>query len=156
MSRSIQVQFLCASPKYPHLHGFIDATSIRLQGYERVALTLEMVTVPSSRGCRITSRTSRLNSGNSSRKRTPLCESDYSPGFGTEPPPDNPIGEMVWCGFLKGLVVINGIPAGNVPAIECIFVTSNASSKVISGKIVPILCACIVYAVPGEPIRRIL
>jgi len=41
----------------------------------------------SSRGCLITSRTERLNSGSSSRNRTPLCPRDISPGWGKVPPP---------------------------------------------------------------------
>src|SRR5664280_2492009 len=43
----------------------------------------------SSSGCRITSRTVRLNSGSSSRNSTPLCPRDISPGWGKVPPPTN-------------------------------------------------------------------
>ena len=49
-----------------------------------------MVTTPSSNGCRRTSRVWRLNSGNSSKKRTPLCVRLISPGDGVEPPPTRP------------------------------------------------------------------
>src|SRR5216683_3048879 len=42
----------------------------------------EMVTAPSSSGCRITSSTFRWNSGSSSKKSTPLCPSETSPGRG--------------------------------------------------------------------------
>jgi hypothetical protein len=54
-----------------------------------------METVPSSSGCRITSSTLRGNSGNSSKKSTPLCASDTSPGRGIIPPPIRPASEMV-------------------------------------------------------------
>ena len=37
-------------------------------------------------GCRITSSTVRLNSGNSSKNKTPLCANDISPGCGIPPP----------------------------------------------------------------------
>ncbi len=40
-----------------------------------------------SRGCLKTSETPLLNSGNSSKKRTLLQESDISPGCGYDPPP---------------------------------------------------------------------
>jgi hypothetical protein len=36
-----------------------------------------------------------LNSGNSSRKRTPLCARLTSPGLGNVPPPSKPISLMV-------------------------------------------------------------
>jgi hypothetical protein len=52
-----------------------------------VNLALEIVIILSSSGCIRTSRTVLLNSGSSSRKRTPLCESDISPGCGNVPPP---------------------------------------------------------------------
>jgi hypothetical protein len=47
-------------------------------------------------GCRKTSRTWRRHSGRASRKRTPWCASDTSPGSGTWPPPLRPTSEMVW------------------------------------------------------------
>jgi len=46
-----------------------------------------MVTSRSSNGCRITSNTVLLNSGNSSKNKTPLCDSEISPGCGYCPPP---------------------------------------------------------------------
>ena len=60
----------------------------------------------------------------------------------------------MWCGALNGLVVINGTSCVNVPAILCIFVISNASSKLKSGKIVGSLLASIVFPEPGLPIKR--
>ena len=62
----------------------------------------EMVTTPSSRGWRSTSRVERLNSGSSSRKRTPWWARLTSPGRGVVPPPMSPASEMVWCGARKG------------------------------------------------------
>ena len=51
-------------------------------GYVTVNLALEIVTSLSSRGCLITSKTVLLNSGNSSKNNTPLCDNDISPGCG--------------------------------------------------------------------------
>ena len=45
-----------------------------------------MVIFPSSTGCRSASIETRENSGSSSRKSTPLCASESSPGFGIAPP----------------------------------------------------------------------
>ena len=58
----------------------------------------EIVTWPSSSGCRKTSSVRRLNSGSSSRNRTPLWEREISPGAGVEPPPTSPASLIVWCG----------------------------------------------------------
>lgn len=52
-------------------------------------------TLPSSSGWRITSRTLRGNSGNSSRNSSPLWASETSPGRGIIPPPISPASEMV-------------------------------------------------------------
>src|SRR4030095_16606172 len=70
------------SPKYPHGQGFIAATSMNSEGKVTLPAARETVTFPSSIGCRITSSADRLNSGSSSRKRTPLCARLTSPGFG--------------------------------------------------------------------------
>ena len=67
-----------------------------------------MVTVPSSKGWRRTSSVRRLNSGSSSRNKTPLWASVISPGVGVEPPPTRPASLMVWCGARKGRVAISG------------------------------------------------
>ena len=56
----------------------------------------------SSSGCRKTSRTWRRNSGNSSRKSTPWCARDTSPGLGTWPPPISSASERVWWGVRYG------------------------------------------------------
>lgn len=67
----------------------------------------EMVTFESSSGCLSTSKVDRLNSGNSSRKRTPWCARLTSPGEGFAEPPSKPASEIVWCGERKGRVAIN-------------------------------------------------
>ena len=58
-----------------------------LDGKSIEILALEIVTLRSSSGCRMTSRTVLLNSGNSSKNRTPLLASEISPGCGIPPPP---------------------------------------------------------------------
>ena len=64
-------------------------------GKVSVMAALAMQTVPSSSGWRKTSRTFRGNSGSSSRKSTPLWESETSPGRGIMPAPMRPASEMV-------------------------------------------------------------
>ena len=53
--------------------GFIAATSMNSEGKVTLPAARETVTLPSSSGWRITSRVERLNSGSSSRKRTPCA-----------------------------------------------------------------------------------
>lgn len=77
-----------------------------------------IVTRASSSGCRSDSKLRRLNSGSSSKKRTPWCESEISPGCGTVPPPTIPASEMVWCGLRNGRVHISDSPAGSLPVAE--------------------------------------
>ena len=43
----------------------------------------------------MTSKTVRLNSGNSSKNSTPLCAKEISPGCGIVPPPTNATSEIV-------------------------------------------------------------
>ncbi len=69
----------------------------------------EMVTWPSSSGWRSTSRLRRLNSGSSSRNRTPLCARLISPGVGVLPPPTMPASLIVWCGGRKGRTDSSGL-----------------------------------------------
>ncbi len=73
-------------------------------GYSTVNCARLMVMAPSSSGWRRTSSAPRLNSGSSSRKRTPWCAIEISPGCGGAPPPHNPASEMVWCGERNGRV----------------------------------------------------
>ena len=95
--------------KYVYDYGLTDKTSISVEtlggikyldltvehGKVTLFLTLEIVTYPSSRGCLNASRVLRENSGNSSKKRIPLCASDISPGFGEPPPPRSPAVEIL-------------------------------------------------------------
>src|SRR6185437_15222196 len=103
------------------------ATNIKDEGYSTENLARDIVMRRSSKGWRNTSRTERLNSGNSSRKSTPLCAKDISPGCGTPPPPTSATSLMVWCGERKGLIVIREEPEGKCPETECILVLSSAS-----------------------------
>jgi hypothetical protein len=59
------------------------------------AVARAIVTRPRSKGSRNTSRQRRLNSGNSSRNRTPWWAMLISPGRGTVPPPTMPASLMV-------------------------------------------------------------
>jgi hypothetical protein len=79
------------------------ATSMKLEGKRSVMAERAMLSDPSSSGWRSISRTSRGNSGNSSRKSMPLCARLASPGRGMPaPPPIRPASEMVWWGERKG------------------------------------------------------
>ncbi|MEI7751152.1 MAG: recombinase family protein [Candidatus Omnitrophota bacterium] len=79
----------------PHGQGFIAATKRKSAGNVIWLLAREIVMQPSSSGPRNVSSASRRNSGSSSRKRTPPCESDISPGRGDVPPPVRAIAEAV-------------------------------------------------------------
>ena len=69
-------------------HGFMEATNMKLAGNSTEHLALDTMIVLSSSGCRITSRTDLLNSGSSSRNKTPLCANEISPGCGIVPSPN--------------------------------------------------------------------
>ena len=98
------------SPRKPQGQGFMAATSMKVGRIGHGGLAREMVTWPSSMGCRRTSRTFFLNSGSSSRKRTPLWARLTSPGLGFCPPPIRPASEMVWCGDRKGRLRDEPVP----------------------------------------------
>ena len=93
-------------------------TSMKRLGKVSAPAAREMVTSPVSRGCRRTSRVWRLNSGSSSRKRTPLCARLISPGRGLAVPPARPAEEMVWCGARKGRRVTMGLAGPVSPATQ--------------------------------------
>ena len=112
-----------------------------------------MVTRRSSIGCRITSNTVRLNSGNSSRNNTPWCAKEISPGCGFPPPPTRATSDTVWCGERKGRFEIKVACSGSLPATEWILVVSNASAKCIGGNMVGRRLANIVLPAPGGPIK---
>lgn len=67
--------------------GFIAATSWNRAGKVTCALARATTASPVSSGWRRLSSTWRGNSGSSSRKRTPRCASETSPGFTRRPPP---------------------------------------------------------------------
>ena len=75
------------------------AMSMKEQGKSMLPLARDMVTRPLSSGWRSVSSVRRANSGSSSRKSTPWCASEISPGVIFEPPPMSPTSEMVWCGL---------------------------------------------------------
>jgi len=132
------------------------AASIKRAGKVSDMEARAMHTVPSSSGWRMTSRTLRGNSGNSSKNKTPLCASETSPGRGTAPPPINPASEMVWWGDRNGRTPTNPAPASSTPATLWILVVSRASSKVKGGRIVGMRLASMVLPEPGGPIIRML
>ena len=74
-------------PAKPHGHGFIAATSWNRAGKLVARPAREMATRPASIGCRSASRTSRSNSGSSSRNSTPWSARVTSPGERCGPPP---------------------------------------------------------------------
>ena len=110
----------------------------------------------SSRGCRITSSTERLNSGNSSRNNMPLCASDISPGTGLEPPPTSATGDIVWWGERNGRRVSRRAPLLRRPATECIFVVSRASARVRGGMMEGRRFAIMDLPEPGGPTSSML
>ena len=60
-----------------HGHGFMLATSINEAGYSVEYFALEIEIILSSNGCLITSKTERLNSGSSSKRKN-LCHCNNS------------------------------------------------------------------------------
>ena len=89
-------------PANPHGHGFMAATSWNRAGKIAARPTRAIATRPSSIGWRSASRTSRPNSGSSSRKRTPWSARVTSPGDRCGPPPTIAAYETVWCGDRNG------------------------------------------------------
>ena len=124
----------------------------------RVALYLAraMVISRSSRGWRMVSRAERLNSGNSSRKRTPLCARLISPGWSEAPPPMRATSEMVWWGLRKGRWWRSEMLRPSLPATECTFVVSRLSLSVKSGRMEGSRLAIILLPQPGLPMRMML
>ena len=93
---SEQLHFRVGCPKYPQGQGFIAAITKQEQGYVTLIAALVRVIFPSSIGCLKSSLTSRLNSGSSSKNKTPLCAIEISPGCMLFPPPESPAVEMLW------------------------------------------------------------
>jgi hypothetical protein len=92
-------------PRCLRAHARPGQLALRDPGRSRDSLYM----MPFSRGYRKTSRTWRLNSGSSSKNKTPWCASDTSLGTGTWPPPIRPTSEMVWCGARQGRVVTTAV-----------------------------------------------
>src|ERR1035441_3666945 len=131
------------------------ATSMKLEGKRSVMAERAMLSDPSSSGWRSISRTSRGNSGNSSRKRMPFCARLASPGRGMPaPPPIRPASEMVWWGERKGRSWRSPAPGPRVPAMLWTLVVSMASSKVSGGRMPARRLASMVLPEPGGPIMR--
>src|SRR5450756_945572 len=99
-------------------------------------------------------RDSLLNSGSSSKNKTPKCARLISPGRGVCPPPTKPASDIVWCGERKGRTAISISFLFKEPATENTLVTSIASLKERSGRIVGNLLASILLPEPGGPIIR--
>ena len=116
-----------------------------------VLLMREIVIWRSSNGWRNTSSTPRLNSGNSSKKSTPLCARLISPGCGKLPPPTIATWEIVWCGSRNGRWEINEDPRFNCPATECILVVSKLSPSERGGRMEGRRLAIIDLPLPGAP-----
>ena len=144
----------------PHLeqHGVgVDETSIEPVRTLR-AQEIKTAVVSSSKNCaavlEAADKTWRRHAGRASRKRTPWCASDTSPGIGTWPPPISPASEMVWWGARHGRVVTNAVRSPVRPATRWIRVVSRASARVIAGRIVVSRRASIDLPAPGGPRRR--
>ena len=134
----------------------MDATSMKLAGYSTLYLTRATVILRSSNGCRNTSRTLRLYSGNSSRKRMPLCAKLISPGWGLAPPPVMAVMEMVWCGSRKGRFEINPPSLPSLPATEWILVVSKLSPNDKGGRMEGRRLASMDLPLPGAPMSNML
>ena len=130
----------------------MEATNMNEQGYSRVYLAREMVIFRSSSGWRKTSSVDLLNSGSSSRKRTPLWARLISPGCGLVPPPTSATCEMVWCGDRKGRCEMRLVSRLSFPAMLCICVVSRLSASDRGGKIPGRRLAIIDFPLPGGPI----
>ena len=93
----------------------------------------EIVTTPSSSGCRSTSSVRRLNSGNSSRNSTPLCERLISPGAGVLPPPTRPASLIVWCGERNGRRGQQRLAGRQAGPARCRCASSRSTRVAVSG-----------------------
>ena len=68
---------------------------MKFAGYSTFEYNLDIDTFLSSSGPLNTSNVALLNSGNSSKNRTPLCAKLISPGIGFLPPPIIDVGDIV-------------------------------------------------------------
>ena len=144
------------SMAYPQGQGFMAAPIMNLAGQVTVPLARLIEISPSSMGSRKASRTLRLNSGSSSRNKTPLWARLASPGFSRVPPPTSDTMEALWWGVRNGRTM-TGLKSSASPAErahECIRDVSRISSSVISGKMPGRHFAHKVLPAPGEPTIR--
>lgn len=140
-----------ASKRATQLQGFIAATSWKRAGNSAWCAAREIVMRPDSSGSRSTSSTARFHSVSSSRKSTPWCASETSPGRGGLPPPARATLEAVWCGARKGRWRQR---AGSMPrpSTEATEATSSASASASSGRIPGKRLASMVLPLPGGPL----
>ena len=110
-----QVHSRFGSIAKPHGHGFIAAPIMKRAGHTTVPLARLTEMDPSSIGSRKASKTLRLNSGSSSKKRTPLCARLASPGARRDPPPTKETIDAEWWGVRKGREV-TGLNSPESPA----------------------------------------
>ena len=132
----VQWQSRRGSVRNPQGQGFSAATNMNSAGNVVDVKAREIVTTPSSSGCRNTSSVRRLNSGNSSRNSTPWCERLISPGTGMLPPPTNPASLIVWWGERNGRWANSGWSGGKRPMALYTRVVSIDSEAVRSGRMV--------------------
>ena len=78
------------------------AISWKLAGNSLCRAARDTMTRPDSIGWRRVSSACRDHSASSSRKSTPLCASETSPGRGLPPPPISATALARWCGLLYG------------------------------------------------------
>lgn len=118
MTWELQLHSFSGSPRNPHGQGFMAQTRENREGYRQLIFTRLMVISPSSSGCLRVSRICLSNSRNSSRKRTPLCARDISPGRESLHPPIILASLAVWCMTRNGRSVTIGISFERRPATE--------------------------------------
>src|SRR3989344_9546670 len=97
-----QIQGFSGLFKNPQGQGLAAPININRLGKVKVFLAREMVIFPSSIGWRKDSKTSRWNSGNSSKNKTPRCARVISPGRKGVPPPSKEASEAMGWGEGKG------------------------------------------------------
>ena len=139
-----------------YIPAFIAAPIMNRAGHVTVPLARLTEMEPSSMGSRRASRTLRLNSGSSSRNKTPLCARLASPGARRVPPPTRETIEAEWWGERNGRAV-TGLKPPESPARlahEWMRVVSSTSCSVISGSIPGKHRAQSVLPAPGEPTSR--
>ena len=109
--------------------GFIDATSIKLAGKSTGYAGAGDRHLRSSMGCLMTSSTARLNSGNSSRNKTPLCASEISPAGAARH--RRPAPHQKWYDAATGRddARPGWHSSGSLPATEWILVVSSDSAN---------------------------